>query len=124
MWKVFDPFCKCAAYFTDEEEAFDRQKVERALRSMNSATPVKAIIEGQEMALWKVIWEPERGIVASYYLTGDEKKFISDSFELYLKAHAQRVRVEVTARELRGVAAPEKLPEWLTNLAPKLSHER
>lgn len=99
MWKVVDPFCKCGAYFTDEEEAFDSDKLRSSLRAVDSAVSVKATIDGREMTLWKITY----GNGGASYMDEAERNWIREICTRYLKAHDERVRVDVTAKELKAV---------------------
>ena len=101
MWKVIDPCCKCAAYFTAEEQEFDRHRTEGHVAALESAGPVTAIIGGKEMKLLRVFTEGGH----EAYLSEAAVQESLEIWRAYLKAFAARVPVEVSACELKD--APE-----------------
>ena len=103
MWKVIDPFSKAAWYGTDEHQAYCEDRFRQTLEQIDAAVPVSVSVEGDQQITWMQIsmMRPEKPGNVVYYASPEHLKRVREEMILYLNAHANRIRVEVTAKELQ-----------------------
>lgn len=125
MWKIFDPYCKCSAYFTDQEAEFDRERLQYAQDTIKSAVQVKAVVDGQEMKLWKMPFVNNKIDLGGFqYWNDDEIKAIGNLVAQYLEAHKNKTRVNVIAVEEPSPAQLQEMEEEIEKNPTEVSDDK